>query len=275
MLAEERKQNILEMVNQNRFVKLCDLSRELNITEATVRRDLNDLEEKGLLKRVHGGATSLEDNSPENLTMESVNTTSDLQIMEKQMIARAAYEYIENFDTLFLDGSTTILELAKIIAKGDKRNLFIITNSFAVIPILAKRSDFSVIHTGGKVSYPMNYSCGILAERALRDIRVDKGFLGTLGIDPVYGYSVEDFEIASTKMAMINSCKKRYILADHTKFGETFIAKFANFTGDIDCLITDSVPAGFPADHLKGSVELVLTSKKSTVTSPGNTAANL
>lgn len=261
MLAEERKKNILAMVNQNRFVKLCDLSRELNITEATVRRDLNDLEEKGLLKRIHGGATSLEDNSPETLATETANKYTDLQNAEKQKIARTAYEYIENYDTLFLDGSTTILELAKIIAAGDKRNLSIITNSFAIIPVLAKRSDFNVIHTGGKVSYPMNHSCGILAERALRDIRVDKGFLGTLGIDSVYGYSVENFEIASTKTAMLSSCKKKYILADHTKFGETFIAKFANFTGDIDSLITDYVPAGFPVDHLKANVELIIAKK--------------
>ncbi len=125
------------------------------------------------------------------------------------------------------------------------------------------RNDFTVIHTGGRVSSPVDHCYGIIAEKIMRETRVDKGFFGTSRVDPTYGYSVDNFDIAATKTCMLRSCKKTFVLADHTKLGITYMAKFANFSGDIDNLIIDSLPAGLTADQFISSVNLIIAQEKS------------
>lgn len=258
MLAEERKKKIVDMVNKNRYVKLSDLSRELKITDATIRRDLTELDEKHLIKRVHGGAESL----TEQLSGDFKQDNFSICKAEREMIAQTAYKYIDSYDSILLDGSSTVYELAKIIAKGEKTGLSIITNAFDIASILALRNDFTVIHTGGKVTSPVDHCYGIIAEKNILDTRVDKGFFGTVGVDPTYGYSIDSFEVAATKMCMLRSCKHTYVLADHTKIGLTYMAKFANFSGDVDTLITDSLPAGFTAEQFNSCVNLIIAQEK-------------
>ena len=259
MLAQERKKKIVDLVNKNSFVKLSDLSRELNITDATIRRDLTELDEMHLIKRVHGGAESLK----EQLSNDFKQENFDICKSERMLIAKAAYKYIDSYDSILLDGSTTVFELAKLLAKGEKVGLSILTNAFDIAAILGMRNDFTVIHTGGRVSSPVGHCYGIIAEKIMRETRVDKGFFGTFGVDPTYGYSVDNFEIAATKTCMLRSCKQTFVLADHTKLGITYMAKFANFTGDIENLITDSLPAGLSADQFSPSVNLIIVQEKS------------
>lgn len=260
MLAQERKKKIVDLVNKNRFVKLSDLSRELNITEATIRRDLTELDEMRLVKRVHGGAESMR----EQIGSDFKQSNFDICKEERIRIAQTAYKYIESYDSILLDGSTTVYELALILAKGDKVGLSVLTNAFDIASILGMRNDFTVIHTGGRVSSPVDHCYGIIAEKIIRETRVDKGFFGTFGVDPTYGYSVDNFEIAATKMCMLRSCKHTFVLADHTKLGLTYMAKFANFAGEIDNLITDSLPEGLTAEKFNSSVNLIIAQGKST-----------
>lgn len=254
MLAEERKNIIVEIVNKNRIVKVSELSKMLNTTEATVRRDLDELQKIKKVRRVHGGAISLNPTS-------KPFTTNELSILckeEKKHIAKKAYEYVDDNDALLFDASTTVLELARLIAEGDKKGISILTNSFNVVSMLSNKNDIKVIHTGGQVSYNMNYSTGFITEKIIRDLRVDKCFVGTNGIDPIYGYSVPSFEDASVKKCMLSASKQRFVLADHTKFGETYMAKFADFTGDVDYLITDSFPENIDREPYESNVNLVV-----------------
>ena len=102
-----------------------------------------------------------------------------------------------------------------------------------------------MIHTGGELSSGMNCACGTIAEQTLHQIRVDKCFLGTNGIEPTYGYSTAAFADASVKRHILDASRISFILADHTKFEKSYMAKFADYSGDIDYLITDYLPEGF------------------------------
>lgn len=254
MLAEERKREIIDLVNKNKIMKVTDLSQILSATEATIRRDLDELQDKKKIRRIHGGAISIKPSSIPFLQ-------KDLRtfcIEEKKMIAAKAYDFIDDNDSIILDASTTVLELAKEIARGDKKNLFIITNSFYVVSVLSEKKSIHVFHTGGEVSYNMNFSVGSTAENTLRNLRTDKCFVGTNGIDPQYGFSVPTFDDCAVKRCMIQASKQKFVLADHTKFDDSYIAKFANFTGEVDYLITDLFPANIDRSVYDANVNLLV-----------------
>ncbi len=258
MLAEERRKKILDMLNRNTVVKVADLSRELSATEATIRRDLEELQRKKCLRRIHGGAT---------LPSPSSKPLSRSQLMvlcqrEKQMIARKAYEFIAENDAILLDSSTTVLELAKLIASGSTPNITVITNSFYAVTLLAQNRLVKVIHTGGQVTYEMEYSTGVITRNMLADVRVDKCFLGANGIDPGFGYSVPTLDDADVKKAMIAAAKQTFVLADHTKIGESFMARFADFAGPVDYLITDSLPVSIESKPYETHVTLIQVSQQ-------------
>lgn len=254
MLAEERKRAIRDLVNSHGIVTVAELSKQLNTTEATIRRDLDDLEKQLKIRRVYGGAVSIKSTSRSL----SNNELSTLCLAEKKQIAQRAYDFIEENDAILLDASTTVLELTKLIAEGDKRHLSILTNSFYAVDILKQKKDISVIHLGGQVNYSMNYAVGPITESMIRDIRVEKCFIGTNGIDESYGYSVPTFEDACVKKSMLKASKQKFVLADHTKFGDAYVGKFANFTGDINYLITDLLPNNIDIEVINASVKLII-----------------
>lgn len=254
MLAEERKNRIVEITNKNKIMKVTDLSLMFNTTEVTIRRDLEELQAQKRIRRIHGGAISVIPSSKPLYTEE----LAVLCTREKEAIAKTAYQYVDDNDAILLDASTTVRELAKLIAEGNRKNLSIVTSSFDIVSILSKKNDIQVIHTGGQVKYNMNYSVGSLTQKALANLRVDKCFLGTNGIDVNFGYSVPTLEDAAIKEAMLTSSKQHFILADHTKFGETYMGKFADFHTSIDYIITDTYLPYFDQECFKTSVELII-----------------
>ena len=254
MLAEERKSRIIDAVNKSRVIKVADLSKMLGATEATVRRDLDELQKQKKIRRVHGGATALRPTSKAFFH----NQLQVLCMEEKKAIARKAYEFIDDNDAIIFDASTTALELAKLIADGDRKDLSVITNSFLIVSVLANRLHVRVLHTGGQLVYGMNCAVGTLTENTLRNLKVDKCFLGTNGIDASYGYSVPTFEDAATKKCMLLASKQKFVLADHTKFGESYMGKFAEFQGEIDYLITDPQSNSINLEVFEANVNLVL-----------------
>ena len=258
MLAEERKTKIMEMIHNDTIVKVNELSRVLEATEATIRRDLEELQRKKLIRRVHGGATL------PHPTSKPLNRTQLMVLCreEKVMIARKALTFIRENDAILLDSSTTTLELAKLIAQSDLENITVITNSFHVVPALEGKKGVKVLHTGGEVHYNMDYSTGVITRGMLSGIRVDKCFLGTNGIDSDFGYSVPTMDDADVKVSMLTASKYSFVLADHTKFAECFMGRFAPFSGTIDVLITDVFPSELDKKPYLSSVDLVEAAAK-------------
>ncbi|WRS28322.1 DeoR/GlpR family DNA-binding transcription regulator [Oscillospiraceae bacterium MB08-C2-2] len=254
MLAEERKNKILELISEKKIVKVTELSTLLKATEATVRRDLEDLQAQNKVHRVHGGATSVNPTS----RMIRQQDLLDLCTEEKKRIARKAYDYVQDNDAIFMDSSTTVLELARLIAAGGRSRLTVITNSFVIVSLFADTPDIRVLHTGGQIVYALQAALGVVAENMIRGVKVEKCFLGTNGIDPSYGYSSPTFEEASIKRCMMHSSKQTFVLSDHTKFDEFYMCKFADFVGEVDYLITDALPKEPSLALYRTSVNLVL-----------------
>lgn len=253
MLAEERKEQIIKMAKKDRIVKVAELSKLLNATQATIRRDLEELQRQDKVRRIHGGAV-LTTKMSRNLNY------SELSILcseEKKRIAAKAFPYVRDKDILLLDGSTTALELGKLILKSSLEGLSIITNSFNLVTLFTG-SNKRIIHTGGELFSGMNYAVGAIAEQTLSSVRVDKCFLGTNGIEPSYGYSVPAFLDASLKKCMIKAAKCTFVLADHTKFGDSYMAKFADFSGAVDYLITDSLPEKTASEKWDTTTKIIL-----------------
>lgn len=258
MLAAERKNFIMEQITKNKIVKVVELSQKLNTTEVTIRRDLEELQNQKKVHRVYGGAIAVSSAAK----LDSKTELLVRCIEEKKKIALTAYDYVDDQDAIILDASTTVLELAKLISKGEKRNISVITNSFDVVSVFlqaSQRPDLNVFHTGGQLLSNMNSGIGTITMSTLENIRADKCFLGVNGIHVDFGYSCPAFEDAAVKKCMLKSAKQRFILADHTKMSEMYMGKFADISGDIDYLIMDKAPGKNEQDFLSKCTNLILS----------------
>ena len=247
MLAEERRFQIREILSAQRTVSAADLCERLNVTPATIRRDLAALQQEGVLVRSHGGAVS---------RMSSTNFQPSYDALmhsnseEKRQIAEAAEELILDGDTVFLEGSTTVFELARRLAT--RQRLTVVTNSPTIVCELQRSSGVTVLCTGGDLQKDTFYLCGEWAQRALSEIRLDKAVLGVSALDPSYGVSTASHAEAQIKKMVTKAAKTRIALADHAKFGRQSFAYVGPCT-DITTLVTDSGTAAAYVEELRGA----------------------
>ena len=235
MLPNERLQRICDLVNEKGAARVTELSELLDVSEVTIRRDLEYLSREKRLQRTHGGALSLQPVGDEITAPELIR--SHRHVEEKRLIAQVAYDMINEKDTLFMDGSSTVNELAKLIAREDRKRLCVITPSLSTVAALAGCSTVSVVMVGGEVNYRLGHVEGNLATEAIRNMRADKCFIGINGIDQSFGFSFPRLTEIDLKCGMIRSSRKSIVLADHTKFGRVYMARLNT---RCDCVITDT-----------------------------------
>lgn len=235
MLANDRLRRICDLVNEKGSVRVTDLSRLLNVSEVTIRRDLETLARDNRLQRTHGGALTMHPVGDEITAPELIR--SQRNVAEKCLIAKVAYDMINEKDTLFMDGSSTVNELAKLIAREDRKRLYVITPSLTTVAALADCASVSVIMVGGEVNYRLGHVEGTLATESIRNMRADKCFIGINGIDQSFGFSFPRLIEIDLKCGMMLSSRQSIVLADHTKFGRVYMARLNR---SCDCLITDT-----------------------------------
>jgi DeoR/GlpR family transcriptional regulator of sugar metabolism len=233
MLAEERRFQIREILTAQRTVTAAHLCDRLNVTAATIRRDLAALEQEGVLVRSHGGAVSRMSSTNFQPTYDALLRSES---EEKRQIARAAEQFVLDGDTIFLEGSTTVFELARRLIH---RRLTVVTNSPTIVCELQRSPGVSIMCTGGDLQKDTFYLSGEWAQRALSEIRLDKAFLGVSAIDPQYGVSTAHHAEAQITRMVSKAAKTRIALVDHTKFGRQRFA-FVGPVTDIDILVTDA-----------------------------------
>ncbi|WP_313018749.1 DeoR/GlpR family DNA-binding transcription regulator [Acetoanaerobium noterae] len=234
MYPEERREKICEIVNAKKTVRVSELGELLETSEVTIRRDLEELHKRNLLVRTHGGAVASYSVSQEPSAIEFIRTNE--RVEEKRIIAEIAYRQILEGETIFLDGSSTVYELAKIIAEGSKSQLRIITASLTNANAFERSDNANVLILGGDINRRHNNLEGYLTNMNIRNLRADKCFVGINGIDEGFGFSTTNFPEAEQKMEMIKSSIKSYVLADHSKFGKSYMAKV---DADCDFIITN------------------------------------
>ena len=234
MLAEERRFQIREILTAQRTVSASALCDRLKVTAATIRRDLAALEQEGVLVRSHGGAVSRMSSTNFQPTYDALLRSES---EEKRQIARIAEQFVLDGDTIFLEGSTTVFELARRLIHRNR--LTVVTNSPTIVCELQRSAGISVMCTGGDLQKDTFYLSGEWAQRALSEIRLDKAILGVSAIDPQYGVSTAHHAEAQITRMVSKAAKTRIALADHTKFGRQRFA-FVGPVTDIDILVTDS-----------------------------------
>lgn len=232
MFAEERKSKILNSLNRHGKVKVSDLSQEYEVSEVTIRRDLQELEEEELIKRVHGGAVLNDNIKFEPTFSEKIDKFYD----EKESIGKLAASMIVDGDTIALDAGTTTLSIARHITA---RNITVLTNSVDIAYELAKKQEVEVIVTGGTLRWETRAMVGPVADNTLKNFRVDKAFIGTNAICITNGLSTPNIIEANTKREIIKIAKQTIVVCDHTKFSTVSFAKIVELDS-VDIIITDN-----------------------------------
>jgi len=239
MYAEERQQAILTRARELGRVDVDGLSSGFEVSQETIRRDLKSLEQAGVVRRVHGGAIPVE-----RLTFEPALAQRDkLMTAEKEAIAREALAEVPDEGAILLDAGSTTSRLAQILPED--RQLTVVTNSPEIGVHLAQRDDLTVMLLGGRLRKRTLATVDDWAAQALQRIHVEVAFLGTNGLSVSRGLTTPDPTEASTKRAMITSANRVIVLADHTKLGNDYFARFGD-VGEVDVLVTDS---GLDDDH--------------------------
>src|SRR5688500_8677289 len=233
MYAEERQQHIVDRARREGRVDVADLASELAVTGETIRRDLSVLERHGLLRRVHGGAIPVE-----RLGFEPALATRDTVLtVEKERIAKAALAEIPEDGAIILDAGTTTARLAHALPADRERT--VVVNSPVIATLLGTRANLNVLLLGGRVRGKTLATVDDWALRPLADMYVDVAFLGTNGCSVERGLTTPDPAEAAVKRAMINAARRVVLLADHTKIGNDYLARFGELS-DLDLLITDA-----------------------------------
>jgi DeoR family transcriptional regulator, fructose operon transcriptional repressor len=232
LFAEERKKKILDLLNNSGHIIVNQLAEKFEVSKATIRRDLQELEDRNLLVRSHGGAVPKETTNYEPSLKEKLNKYAD----QKDEIGKFAASLINEGDTIFLDaGSTTIM----IIPHLKVKRLTIVTNSLSIVQKISIDSPYTLICLGGQLKQTTQAFVGPLAENMLQTLHVDKAFVGSNGIDLKFGITTPDPVEANLKSLMIRSANEAYIVSDYSKFHHTTFAKIADI-GDITAIIVDS-----------------------------------
>ena len=224
MLTEERLQIITDTVNSRSSVTIAELSRILDVSPSTVKRDLNILAEAGKITKVRGGAIALGESF--SAIEKNVEEKSAIFTGEKSAIAEYAASLIENGDFVFIDAGTTT---EKMIDHLPQRDVSFVSNGFIHAKKLAQRG-FRVYITGGEIKASTEAIVGAECVLTLRNYNFTKCFMGTNGISVTAGYTTPDVNEARVKSAAIESSRKSYILADHSKFDEISSATFAQLS---------------------------------------------
>ena len=206
---DTRRKRILELLERDGRVSVTRLSEELGATAVTIRSDLNALERNGYLERIQGGAIRKMRIQPQRPV--------GANLPEKQAIAAATAQLIQNGDTLFLNSGTTTLQLA--IALKEHRNLNVVTNSVAVAAELSTIATFRVILLGGELDPQYLYTCGGDAQEQLQKYQADYAILSLDGVSAENGITTYHADEAIIDRMMVEKAQKALIIADHTKIG--------------------------------------------------------
>lgn len=230
LLASEREARILRLIGSDGR-GIAEMSAELGVSEATVRRDLQSLEKAGRVRRVHGGAVRVTFPRVEPVFSEK----ADMNTAEKERIADLAIEFINDGDTIYLDGGSTVLALARKLSV--KRDLTVVTNSLMAAAELMD-SGHRLILVGGEFRPKSRTTVGALTDKTLESVRFEKAFMGTIGLTIEDGMSTTDAGEARTKELAVRRAGEVFLLADSGKLEHpsTFVS---GQLGDIDVLITD------------------------------------
>ena len=249
---DERRQEVLRLLRTRDFVSVTELTDAFGVSEVTVRSDLSELAQLGLVARVRGGVRPLQRGQSEV----AFDLRLRIEAARKQAIARAAAALVEEGEAIALDSSTTAYYLA--LELRAKHDLVVVTNGLLIAAALADAPGISVLVTGGMLRLSAMSLVGDLGADGLRMTRINKGFLGARGLSLERGLMDLNPEEARTKRAMAEACEQVFGILDGTKWHRSALLSFAS-TADVHGIVTDaSAPEAEVAAWRERGIQVVL-----------------
>lgn len=254
-LAPQRQARIVDEVTRLGGVRVSDLTRLLGVSDMTVRRDLDALAGRGLVAKVHGGATTVESGTTEEPGFEA-KAVRDLS--EKEAIALRAADFVQPGSAVALTAGTTTWTLAAYLATIP--SLTIVTNSMRVADVLHQRQrhDQTVIVTGG-VRTPSDALVGPVAVATIRSLHLDVVFMGVHGIHVVAGLTTPNLMEAETNRAFVSAARRLVVVADHTKWGVVGLSQIAPLDA-VDVWVVDALPPDASGSETEAIGEIAVAS---------------
>ena len=251
MLAIERRNAILAKLNAEGKVIVTDLSREFDVTEETIRRDLEKLDNEGLATKTYGGAVTIQ-----NLNIDlPFNVRKRANVERKQKIAEKIARMIHDGDYIMLDASSTAIYVAKSIT--NRKNITLITNSVEILVEFADKSDWKILSTGGSLKKGALSLVGASAERMIRGFHVDLAVCSSKGIVMNMGVTDSNEKDSEIKQAIFGAANRKILAVDSTKFDKISFVHVCELS-DIDTVVTDEAPSERWVEYFKDrDVELV------------------
>src|SRR5581483_8937115 len=251
-LAPRRLDNLREFIRGKGAVRIEEICDQLQVSPATVRRDLDQLESTGAIRRFHGGAMSVESRLEEPL----FDDKASLAAREKHRIAEAALQFVAPDDTIYLDGGSTVLELARLLR--DRTHLTVVTNSLRAAHELAGRGP-RLILIGGELRRLSQTMVGPLTRCVLQELHVDRAFMGTIGLTLEEGLTTTDPSEAYTKELVMRQARQVILLADSGKAGKVSFAR-AGRLENVHVVVTDrALEKNFARELAKKGIKVVRT----------------
>lgn len=249
MLKEERLLKIINKLKLNESVSISKLANSFEVSKSTIRRDLDELEEDGYVKRTHGGAVLVEKFNNEY----NFNKKREENFAEKNAIAKYAASLVEEGDIIAINSSTlTYLMIDHLTVE----KLKIVTNSLDVLNQVSDTKNYDVSVLGGDYFHSARTIEGPITEKQIRKMHFDKSFLGVNGISLDLGLSTGSSIEASSKIAMIECSEEAYFLSESKKFDKDSFYKIADFE-DVSMIITDQNLTDHRYNNYKDKVNLV------------------
>ena len=254
VLSVERQALIAEMAREKHLVKVAELIEKFAVSDMTIRRDLDALQKRGVVKKVYGGAVLATARTGVNQDV-NLDVRASAFANRKQEIARCAVGIIETQDVIILDAGTTTLELAKILPQDE--NLVVVTNSLPIARELTGKAS-SLLLAGGIVRASTHSTVGPKTKEFLGDLRASKLFLGASALSLKQGLLNSNLYESEIKQAMIAAADQVIVLADSSKFEQASYHAFARWD-EVDILVSDHLLSAGIQDALRERGVRVLT----------------
>lgn len=222
MLPIARKNNIKELITEKKSVTVAELTKLFNVTEETIRRDLKQLEEEGILNRTYGGAFISEGVQNDI----NVNLREHIHVEGKKKIAAKCNSMIKNGDSIFLDASTTSLFIASMV---DDKKLTIVTNSIKVVNTLIEKPNINIVVIGGTLASSSLSNVGRSAEYTMKHYYFDTAFISCRSVSMQHGITDSNEQQAGIRKLAAEHANNVYLIADYTKFDKTSFARICDF----------------------------------------------
>jgi DeoR family fructose operon transcriptional repressor len=263
MFAERRRQEILKLIEERGFVRISNLGKKFNVTDMTIRRDIDHLSERGLVRRVHGGAVSEFSSPPEpdgrdqSVKLATTFLKRNLEFgLQKEKIGRRAQEFVDPGSTIIIDGGTTNEAFAERLDRT--MSLRVITHALNIACLLSHAESFELFVPGGLLNRLTMSFTGMEVERMYEELNADILFLCASGISLHRGLTDPTWLDTSIKKAMVRASRRKILLIASHKFDLVSSRTFASLE-DIDTVVTDDGLDGeLYRKYVDAEVDLIL-----------------